>query len=169
MKPRLLIGVITVMGVLIAVAILFAMQRSSFGVGFLQQFAPLALPSSTLAQNLESGDTDLVRESLGILADRRDPIAVQRALPLLQSQDDYIWLNAAHYLGAVGRAEAVPYLIKAFRHTAWLSDSERVRYLQSITGQSFTADFRVWSNWWATTYTNATFDFDGHLGPIPRR
>ena len=76
--------------------------------------------------NLQSTDTDLVRESLGLLCERRDPIAADRAVQLLTSPDDYVWLNSAEYLGAIGRAEAVPYLIKAFRHTAALRNQSPI-------------------------------------------
>jgi HEAT repeats len=153
----------------LAVVVILAAQRTEFGIVMLQQCAPFLLPSSQLARNLESTNTDVVRESLGILADRRDPVAVDRAIQLLQSSDDYVWLNAAQYLGAVRRSQAVPYLIKAFRHTAWRSDGERLTDLQLITGQSFPADFRAWSNWWAAAHPDAAFDFDSHLGPVARR
>ena len=153
----------------VAVLVILAAQRTELGIVVLQQTAPFLLPSSQLARNLESENADVVRESLAILTDRRDPVAVDRAIQLLQSSDDYVWLNAAHYLGAMGRAEAVPYLIKAFRHTASRSDGERLADLQRITGQSFPAQFRVWSNWWAEAHPNATFDFDSHLGPIARK
>jgi hypothetical protein len=169
MKIRILIGVMLI-GVIVAlIVVVFAMQRSSTGVMLLQHSAPALLPSSQLARNLESTDTDLVRESLALLGERRDPVAADKAVQLLASPDDYIWLNAAEYLGAIGRGEAVPYLIKAFRHTAWRSEATRLSELQQLTAQSFPADFHAWSNWWATTYSDATFDFETHLGPIPRR
>jgi hypothetical protein len=167
MKTRRLI--LLVIPLALAVVVILAAQRTEFGIVMLQQCAPFLLLSSQLGRNLESTNTDVVRESLGILADRRDPVAVDRAIQLLQSSDDYVWLNAAGYLGAVGRSEAVPYLIKAFRHTAWRSDGERLTDLRRITGQSFPADFHAWSNWWAETHSNATFDFDSHLGPNARR
>ena len=154
--------------VVLAVIIL-QLQRSDIGVDILQNVAPIALPSSQLARNLESSDTNLVIDSLSILEDCRDPIAIQKALQLLGSSDDYVWLNAALYLGAVGRVESIPYLIKAFRHTAWRADAETLSDLQHLTGQNFPPNFGKWTNWWEATHTNVTFDFDSHLGPIPRR
>lgn len=155
--------------ILIFVVVISYLQRSPVGVGMLQRSIPSALPSPELARNLESSNMDLVRESLAVLTERRDLIAIQQALPLLQSQDDYVWLNAAEYLGSAGRVEAVPYLIKAFRHTAWRSDPETLAYLQHITGQTLPADFRAWTNWWEPVHANETFDFDSHLGPMPRK
>jgi hypothetical protein len=167
MKTRRLIRLVIPLA--IAVVIILVAQRTEFGIVMLQQCAPFLLPSSQLARNLDCTDTDVVRESLGILADRRNPIAADRAVVLLKSPDDYVWLNSANYLGGLGREEAVPYLIKGLRHTASRSDGERVTDLQHITGQSFGTNFVAWSNWWAQAHSTAAFDFDSKLGPMPRK
>jgi hypothetical protein len=129
---------------------------------------PLLVSSHAIARNLASDRGDLVYDSLEILSHRRDPIAVGRAIQLLQSDDDYAWLNAAQYLGACGRQEAVPYLIKALRHTAWRSDSERAQYLKSLTSQDFGTDFQKWKSWWEQTHADSHMDWESHLGYSPR-
>jgi HEAT repeat protein len=161
--------ILLVISLTLAVAVLLVAQRTEIGIVMLEQSAPFLLPSSQLARNLDSTNTDVVRESLGILAERRDPIAANRAVALLKSPDDYIWLNAADYLGGLGRVEAVPYLIKGLRHTAWRSDAERIADLRDITGQSLGSNFVAWSNWWAQAHPGTDFDFDSALGPIPRK
>jgi hypothetical protein len=167
MKTRRLIFLVIPLA--LAVVVVFVAQRTELGIVMLQQCAPFLLPSSQLARNLDSTDPDVVRESFGIFADRRDPIAADRAVVLLKSPDAYIWLNSAEYLGGLSREEAVPYLIKGLRHTAWRSDSERVADLQHITGQSLGTNFVVWSNWWAQAHPTSAFDFDSALGPMPRK
>jgi HEAT repeat protein len=129
---------------------------------------PGAIPARCWAHNLESDDGDLVRESLAFLSRRADPVAVPKALRLLHSSDDYIWLNAAEYLGACKRQEAVPYLIKALRHTAWASDEETVRYLRALTGQTYGADFEHWQAWWTAQHPGERFDWTSSLGVKPR-
>jgi hypothetical protein len=89
-------------------------------------------------------------------------------LPLLQSQDDYVWLNAALYTGACGRPEAVPYLIQALRHTAWRGDPDTIAALKSLTGQDFGGDFEKWRAWWQTQHPEPSFDWTSHLGFNPR-
>jgi hypothetical protein len=86
----------------------------------------------------------------------------------LQSQEDYIWLNAALYTGACGRQEAVPYLIKALRHTAWRSDAKTVATLRELTGQNFGNDFSTWQAWWISQHPAESFDWTSSLGFQPR-
>jgi hypothetical protein len=129
---------------------------------------PGAVPARAYAANLRSSNPDLVRESLAHLTDRADPVAVPRAIELLQSPDDYIWLNAAHYLGACQRQEALPYLIKALRHTAWRSDEATVRRLRALTGQDFGASFGRWQAWWTEQHAGQAIDWTSSLGHSPR-
>ncbi|MDR3405025.1 MAG: hypothetical protein P4L99_21160 [Chthoniobacter sp.] len=121
-----------------------------------------------LVQKLASPEPNTVMTGLYFLTKRADPVAVPRALELLQSPDDYLWLNAAFYLGACRRPEAVPYLIKALRHTASRSDVETTGYLRAITGQDFGPSFAQWQQWWLAEHPGFQFDWDSHLGPIPR-
>ena len=131
-------------------------------------FCPWLVSSHAIARNLDNERGDLVYDSLSILRDRKDPIAVNRALELLKSDDDYTWLNAATYLGACGRQEAVPYLIKALRHTASKAYQEEADELQSLTGQDFGADFKKWKAWWEQAYPDSNFDWQSHLGFNPQ-
>lgn len=151
-----------------AIATIYLVPRSMFLMSFVEHMAPGVIPASSYAHNLDSGDSDLVRESLAHLADRRNPIAVTRAVELLQSTDDYIWLNAAHYVGACGRHEAVPYLIKALRHTAWRADEETARYLRNLTKQDFGTDFVPWQTWWIGRHPDTDMDWTSYLGFAPR-
>jgi hypothetical protein len=93
---------------------------------------------------------------------------VPRAIELLHHPDDYISLNAALYLGACRRQEAVPYLIRALRHTAWRVDDETSRYLREMTGMNFGTDFQSWQQWWLTDHPDFQIDWESGLGPIPR-
>jgi hypothetical protein len=95
---------------------------------------------------LDSPHTNTVLNGLYFLKIRKDPIAIPRAIELLSSADDYIWLNAASYLGACEHQAAIPYLIKALRHTAWRADEKTVSYLQHLTKQKIGADFKRGGN-----------------------
>jgi hypothetical protein len=155
-------------GVLCAALALWVFPRSSFISGFFQRVYPGVVPSSDWARNLNSSDTDLVRESLYFLTKRKNPVAVFRAIELLTHPDDYVWLNAALYLGACNRQEAVPHLIKALRHTAHRADVETAQYLRTLTGADFGTDFARWQQWWLTGHPDTPFDWDSHLGHAPR-
>jgi hypothetical protein len=135
---------------------------------FSDHACPLLVSSRAVARNLTSDRGDIVYDSLEILSHRSDPIAVDRADQLLHSEDDYTWLNAAEYLGACGRQEAIPYLIKALRHTAWHSDPETVQFLKSLTSQDFGTDFQKWKSWWVQSHPDSRMDWDSHLGYSPR-
>lgn len=153
---------------LAVVAVVWMIPRSTFLSTLFEHFAPGFVPSSSYVENLKSNDPDLVRESLSFLNSRKDPAGVSNALPLLQSQDDYIWLNAALYTGACGRREAVPYLIKALRHTAWRADPDTLAALTALTGQNFGNDFSKWQVWWISQNPVQSFDWTSHLGFAPR-
>lgn len=105
---------------------------------------------------------------LHFLSNRKDPSGVPQALVLLESSDDYVWLNAATYLGTCDKKESVPYLIKGIRHTAWRTKDERLLMLQHLTGQKFGNDFSTWQNWWENESGNdTTLVWDAGLGPNP--
>ena len=163
----------TIAGIIAAIAlaaalIVWVIPKSIFLSSLFEQFAPGLVPSSRYVENLKSGDSDLVRESLSFLASRKDPAGVAHALPLLNSTDDYVWLNAALYSGACGRREAVPYLIKALRHTARRADPDTIAALQTLTGQTFGGDFQKWQAWWIGQHPGQSFDWLSHLGFQPR-
>lgn len=160
---------ILIFGAVFALAfVVWVVPRSYFLSGFIEHMYPGVIPASGWAQNLNSSDTDLVRESLGFLAGRKNPVGVSRAIELLNHSDDYIWLNAAHYVGACNRQEAVPYLIKALRHTAWRSDAETAQYLRALTGADFGTDFARWQQWWLASHPDSSLDWESHLGYAPR-
>jgi hypothetical protein len=149
-------------------AVAWMIPRSIVLSSLFEHLSPGLVPASSYVNNLKSDDPDLVRESLGFLARRKDPSGISNALPLLQSKDDYIWLNAALYTGACGRQEAVPYLIKALRHTAWRADPDTLAALTALTGQNLGNDFSKWHAWWVSQNPNQPFDWTSHLGYAPR-
>jgi hypothetical protein len=153
---------------LAVVAVALAIPRSTFLSGLFEHFTPGLVPSSSYVENLKSNDPDLVLESLSFLKSRKDPAGVSSALPLLRSEDDYVWLNAALYTGACGRQEAVPYLIKALRHTAWRADPDTLAALTALTGQNFGNDFAKWQAWWTSQNPGQSVDWTSHLGSAPR-
>jgi HEAT repeat protein len=69
--------------------------------------------SADYVKHLDSNDPDTVSYALVILKDRNDPAGVDRAENLVKSDNPQIWINAAIYLGALGKSDAVPYLVKA--------------------------------------------------------
>jgi hypothetical protein len=77
-------------------------------------------------------------------------------------------MNAASYLGSRGHKEAIPYLIKALRHTAWRSDDERVELLRQLTGETFGNSFEDWSNWYRAQPNPIQIDWESSLGHAPR-
>jgi hypothetical protein len=150
--------------VLIAYGLWSAFTRSELGLVLLGD-SPTAIPSSRLVANLSSEATDIIRESLGVLQSRNDPAGVAQALVLLQHRDPYIWFNAARYLGAMRRSEAVPYLIKGLRHYAWRAHGECATHLAALTGQNFGKDYQKWHDWWTQLNPSSDFNFDSDLGP----
>jgi hypothetical protein len=121
--------------------------------------------SPRIVEGLKSDDAERVGKSLRALTESEDPVAVPQALPLLRSDDAYVWINAALYLGAVRRPEAVPYLIKAgLKKCEWAYSGAR-KSLTAITGQDFGTDFPRWREWWEKTNPGAAFDFEGDRGP----
>jgi hypothetical protein len=148
--------------------VIWAAPRSSLLSGIIERQYPGIIPASSYARLLDSSDPDTVMRGFYYLTKRANPIAVPRAIELLSHGDDYIWLNAALYLGACSRQEAVPYLIKALRHTAWRSDSETAKYLRTITGADFGTDFSRWQQWWLASHPDSSLDWESHLGHRPR-
>jgi len=132
---------------------------------FCNRLFPFYPDSRALTRNVEDGTGNIVYDSLNILTQRKDPMAVYFEIDMLQSDDDYEWLNAAIYLGACGRKEAVPYLIKALRHTALRSHDQEAGYLTALTSQNFGTDFGKWKTWWETTHPDSKMDWDSNLGP----
>lgn len=100
-----------------------------------------------------------IQRQLFLLEAKHDPSGKQMARELLKSDDDYIWLNAATYLGSIGDTEAVPYLIKGLKHPAYRTYPEIAAHLLSLTGKGFGLDQVKWIEWWRTENPKATFEF----------
>ena len=131
-------------------------------------FFPEGGSTKSLVAKLNSSNSETVGSGYYYLTERVNPVAIDKAKEHLSSEDDYIWLNAALYLGACGSESSVPFLIKALRHTAWRSDENTVAYLQAITGQDFEADFGAWKSWWDASGREVHIDWTSKLGHNPR-
>lgn len=125
-------------------------------------------PALFYAALLNSTDRDTVMSGYYHLTQQRSPIAHEIAIHHLSSSDDYLWLNAAQYLGSIGEPASTPYLIKAIRHTAWRSVGDRLSYLREITGQPLDDSFDSWRAWWMTEHPDCDLDWDSLLGHAPR-
>jgi hypothetical protein len=123
--------------------------------------------SGELVGNLDSTNPDKVSDSLILLKDRRDPAGITKAKTLLSSGIADVWTNAALYLGAMGKAESIPYLVKALR-TADPQDGHEISVdLTMMTGQDFGVKYEDWRGWWSSKNGSSSFDFDSHLGTEP--
>jgi hypothetical protein len=133
---------------------------------FCNRLFPSYPSSRALSRNVENGSGDLAYDSLNILTQRKDPMVVYFEIDMLKSDDDYEWLNAAIYLGACGREEAIPYLIKALRHTALRSHDQEAGYLTALTSQNYGTDFEKWRSWWEKTHPDSQMNWNSHLGRL---
>lgn len=126
---------------------------TTVGVG-----VPFLISDASIERNLDSSDKRLVVDSLGLLARRKDPSAMNKASELLNDKD--LWVFGAIYLGRFDDATAVPYLIKALepRYNVGLNIAIQVE-LQNLTGQKFGQDFHQWHDWYLSTYPASPFDF----------
>jgi hypothetical protein len=123
--------------------------------------------SAELVKNLDSNNPDKVSDSLVLLKDRREPSGIAKAKRLLKSDVPDVWTNAALYLGAMGKAESIPYLIKALR-TADAQDQHEISIdLTAMTGNDFGNQFDDWHAWWLKKNPGESFDFDGNLASMP--
>ncbi len=104
--------------------------------------------SGELAHQLDSADSSIVNDGLIALKDRVDPAGMNKAAALLKSDDTDIRINAAIYLGALGKKDSVPYLIEAMREVEDDRKDEIVSELASITGESFGRNANGWRDWW---------------------
>jgi hypothetical protein len=123
--------------------------------------------SDELVGNLDSSDADKVGDSLILLKDRRDPAGIAKAKMLLRSDVADVWTNAALYLGAMGKAESIPYLVKALRTADGQTGHEISVDLTMMTGGDFGSNYQDWRAWWLSKNVGSSFDFDSHLGTQP--
>jgi hypothetical protein len=126
------------------------------------------IPDSVYVRYLHASDSETIIAGLSTLRERNDPAGVNRAVELLGSSDDFVWLNAALYVGECGRQEAVPFLIKALRHYVWRTDEEALSLLRQLTGEDFGSDFPAWQQWWLSREPDSAIDWESDLGPVPR-
>lgn len=133
-----------------------------------EHFYPQLITDEAWRESIAKDPTAHGYSGYGILQDRKSDAAIQEGLRDIQSEDGYVWMNAASYLGSRGRKEAVPYLIKALRHTAWRSDDERVELLRQLTGERFGNSFEDWLNWYAVQPNPVQIDWESSLGHSPR-
>lgn len=113
-----------------------------------------------LPADLQLSDRDLQLIWLRNLRLKNDPSGTEQALKLLQSSDNYLWLAAALYLGELGEAEAVPYLIKGLKHPATRSREDVARLLRMATGEELGQDQAAWIRWWKTANPGSEFSFE---------
>ena len=151
--------------VLIAVAaavLAYVIDWGSLGFAIHHMWLPYASSESHL-EDVRSGDWDRVLRGLHYLAERKDPIAREEAVKLLDSKEPYTWFNAALYLGALDDEVAVPYLIKGLLHRATRAYDRTAAALSRITGEDY-YHFQDWHAWWMKQHPDSDFDFDHHLG-----
>lgn len=154
-KLRPLLAALLILLALGAVALYYAATRTTLGL----MLSGDAVSSSTLVNNLDSEDSDLVMTSLELLKGRSDASGQQQARKLLNSSNDYIWFNAALYLGAINDRQAVPFLIKGLKHPASRAYGEVAGDLQALTSQKFGQDQAKWIAWWNQKNPTSTFSF----------
>ncbi|MCG8599824.1 MAG: hypothetical protein MI807_06760 [Verrucomicrobiales bacterium] len=133
-----------------------------------EHVAPQFITDEAWRESIAEDPTAHGYSGYGILRDRRSDVAIQEGLRDIESEDGYVWMNAASYLGSRGRKEAIPYLIKALRHTAWRSDDERVEQLRQLTGETFGNSFEDWFNWYVAQPNQIQLDWESSLGHSPR-
>ncbi|MEO0452709.1 MAG: hypothetical protein AAFY98_01060, partial [Verrucomicrobiota bacterium] len=144
----------------------FGAQSGSLGM-FIEISVPRLISTNSWIRSLEADPTGHGYSIYGFLQKRETDAAIEHALEHIHSDDDYLWLNAATYLGSRGKREAIPYLIKSLRHTASYSIQERIIILERLSGQRFGADFFAWKTWYLSTNPNQIPDWESALGHRP--
>jgi hypothetical protein len=129
---------------------------------------PGIISSRSFLRAVMNPERDDAYSAYSILGNRKSLIAHDIAIVHLKSDDDYLWLNAALYLGHIKEPASIPYLIKALRHTAWRSDEEKYELLKELTGKDHGTDFIGWHSWWMEHHEGSTIDWESNLGFSPR-
>jgi hypothetical protein len=161
-----LLCVMALIGFALALVVRSQLHSNTF-TGFMLNHMGI-LPISYLVDDVKSPDPERQLEALAMLKGRGDASVVPMALTLLKSNDDNVWFNAALYLGANNRPEAIPYLIKGLRHTAMMADPETSSLLVTLTGQNFGTAFSTWQAWYLQQPGAQQIDWTSHLGHAPR-
>tara|TARA_B110000003_G_scaffold217748_1_gene217304 strand:- start:114 stop:635 length:522 start_codon:yes stop_codon:yes gene_type:complete len=151
----------------LAVIHFFGGQLGGLGM-FIEYSNPRLISTSSWVRSLESDPTAHGYSVYNFLEERGTDAAVDLALTHIKSDDPYLWLNAATYLGSRSRNESIPYLIKAIRHTAWRSADERIEMLRKLSRESIDSDFEAWKMWYLSTSPSIIPDWDTSLGHSPK-
>jgi hypothetical protein len=139
------------------------------GAGFFAEFMyPGIISSDSFLRSIKNPQRYDAYSAYGKLGKRKTLIAHDIAIEHLKSEDDYLWLNAALYLGRIDEPCSIPYLIKALRHTAWRSDKEKQALLVNLTGVDYGVDFLKWHSWWMEQHPGSTINWESSLGHQPR-
>jgi len=149
-----------------AIAVTVALITRPSVIG--ENIAPELISDEAWRQSVADDPTAHGYSGYGILQDRKSDVAIEEGLRDIHSEDGYVWMNAASYLGSCGRKEAIPYLIKALRHTAWRSDDERVELLRLLTGETFENSFEDWFKWYDAQPNPIPINWESSLGHSPR-
>jgi hypothetical protein len=107
------------------------------------------VPTARHLRDLDSTDPNVVSYSLVILKDRRNPAGIGKAEILLKNADEQIRMNAARYLGAMAKPEAVPYLIQSLPIADTDQAIEMMDELTHLTGKPFGNNAKAWTDWWS--------------------
>lgn len=135
---------------------------------FIEHSYPGLISTSSWIHCLEDDPTAHGYSIYGFLERRRTDAAIEIALEHIKSDDDYLWLNSAIYLGSRDRKEAIPYLIKSIRHTASVSVEDRIRILERLSGKNFGSDFSTWRKWYISNKPQVIPDWESSLGHNPK-
>ena len=165
---------ITVKALVVVGVVCFLMLIRFYGaqlgaIGFAAEYMyPGIISSTSFLRAIKNPERYDAYSAYGILGDRKSLIAHDIAIVHLKSDDDYLWLNAALYLGHIKEPASIPYLIKALRHTAWRSDEEKHDLLKELTGEDHGTDFIRWHSWWMEHHEGSTINWESNLGFSPR-
>ena len=171
MKPTAQLKRIAALAIsIILVLLVIHFYGAQLGLGFalVDHFLPGVVSSQSLKRAVMHPESNDAYSAYQRLGQRRSEVAHDIALQQVSSIDDYLWMNAAHYLGCIGDSASIPYLIKALRHTAWRSDEERRQLLVKLTSEDFGTDFTKWQQWWLSQHPDFKIDWESHLGFHPR-
>jgi hypothetical protein len=166
MKSKTII-VTTIAGLTLLVVHFFGSKLGTFGM-VIEMNAPGLIRLESWLECLEADPTSHGYSIYGFLEERKTEKGIELALEHIYSDDPYLWLNAATYLGSMHRKEAVPLLIKSIRHTAHKSRDERIELLNALTGLNHGDEFEVWKEWYMHTDPEYIPDWDSSLGRSPR-
>lgn len=158
-RNRLLLVALLAIGVLLSRRFAAKSDTTMVVIGL---SCPPLVSDASIASNLDTADRGLLVDSVSMLADRHNAVAMNKAREMMDGPDT--WVHGAMYLGHFGDMTAIPYLIKALRHKfASGLYPEIAAELEILTGQHFGQDFGKWHDWWEQGHPSNNFDFDSYL------